>query len=52
MIDRYPFSLDAIQAPVCPEAPVTLESAVLSEVGATSVAAYPSLIHYQYPFAR
>jgi hypothetical protein len=50
VINRDPFSLNAIKAAVCPEATVTAESRVFLEVGTTSVAAVSSLFHCYFTF--
>ena len=52
VIKRYPFSLDAIKAAVCPEATVTAESRVLLEAGSTPVAAFSSFFHCYLPSMR
>ena len=39
VVNRNPFSLDAIEATVCPEAAVATEPAIFPEIGASTIAA-------------
>jgi len=52
VVNRDPFSLDAIKAAVCPEATVTPESRVFLEVGTTPVTAFSSLFHCYFTFNK
>ena len=52
VIKRDPFSLDAIEAAICPEATVTPESRVLLEVATTPVAAFSSFFHCYFTFNK
>jgi hypothetical protein len=52
VIKRDPFSLDAIEAAVCPEATVTPEPRILLEVATTPVIAFSSLFHCYFTFNK